>query len=97
MRPIETTSMSSKGQITIPLRIRKAFKIAEGQQFIFSERKDGILLKPVDVAVTDRTATPAWAAGLKQALADVKAGRVKRFADEKEFLDYLAQLQGKKR
>lgn len=89
MTQIETTSMSSKGQITIPLRIRKAFKIGAGQKFLFTECREGILLTPVDVTVRDKTASPAWKAGLKQAQADVEAGRVKRFKSEKEFLEFL--------
>ena len=73
MPGIETTSISSKGQITIPLRIRKTFKIGAGQKFVFSERKDGILLKPVDVSVKDKTETAEWAACVKAGLADLKA------------------------
>jgi AbrB family looped-hinge helix DNA binding protein len=89
MLGIETTSISSKGQITIPLRIRKAFKIGAGQKFAFSERKDGILLKPVDVSVKDKTETDEWAIGLKQALADVKAGRTTGPMTGEEFLALL--------
>jgi AbrB family looped-hinge helix DNA binding protein len=92
MSGIETTTISSKGQITIPLRIRKTFKIIAGQQFTFSEHKNGILLKPVDVTITDKTQTNEWSVSLQQALADVKAGRVKRFMSSEKFFAYLDEL-----
>jgi AbrB family looped-hinge helix DNA binding protein len=88
----EMTKVSSKGQITIPQGIRHAFRIRAGQTFVFKARKDGILLKPVEVSVSDKTATDAWATGLKAALADVKAGRVSRSMSEKEFFKDLDKL-----
>ena len=92
---VETTRISSKGQITIPQGIRSAFRIRGGQTFTFRVRKDGILLKPVDIRIADKTQSRQWADGLKAALADVKAGRVRRFKSDKAFLDHLAKLDAK--
>lgn len=92
MVDIERTKMSSKGQITIPRGIRHTFQIKTGQTFTFQLRKDGILLKPIDIAVVDRTHSEEWAEGLKAALEDVNAGRTRRFASEKEFVEYLDTL-----
>ena len=37
---------STKGQIVIPLRLRKAFGIAEGTRAVVTPTQDGILIKP---------------------------------------------------
>lgn len=88
----ETTKITSKGQITIPLQIRNAVNIRRGQSFVFRVRKDGILMKPVNVSVQDMTTTKAWAAGLKASKADLKAGRSTVFMSGEDFLKDLARL-----
>ncbi len=48
--PISIT-FTSKGQVVIPLRVRKEFHIEEGTQAIVVSTPEGILLKPVTAAL----------------------------------------------
>ena len=43
---METTRLSSKGQIIIPMALRNAHKWETGQEFVAVDTGDGILLKP---------------------------------------------------
>ena len=43
---METTRLSSKGQIIIPKAIRKAYKWPIGQEFLVEQAEQGILLRP---------------------------------------------------
>ncbi|MGD0203287.1 MAG: hypothetical protein ABSC20_05205 [Candidatus Bathyarchaeia archaeon] len=37
-----------KGHVTIPLWIRKKYKIEDGKAFVIIEKKQGLLLKPLN-------------------------------------------------
>lgn len=43
---METTRLSSKGQIIIPKAIRQAYKWPVGQEFLIEQAEQGILLRP---------------------------------------------------
>ncbi|HTH46469.1 MAG TPA: AbrB/MazE/SpoVT family DNA-binding domain-containing protein [Candidatus Limnocylindria bacterium] len=43
----ETVRFTTKGQVVIPLRLRKEFHIAEGTRAVVVSTPEGILLKPV--------------------------------------------------
>ncbi|MGB7415870.1 MAG: AbrB/MazE/SpoVT family DNA-binding domain-containing protein [Thermosynechococcaceae cyanobacterium] len=43
---METTRLSSKGQIIIPKSIRQTHQWTMGQEFIVEETRNGILLRP---------------------------------------------------
>jgi len=43
---METTRLSSKGQVIIPKSIRDAHRWSIGQEFIIEDTSDGIVLKP---------------------------------------------------
>lgn len=43
---METTKLSSKGQIIIPKPIRNKYRWETGQEFIVVNTDDGVLLKP---------------------------------------------------
>ena len=47
MLTVETTKMSSKGQVVIPRWLRKEFEIEEGTRAHVTATPEGILLKPV--------------------------------------------------
>ena len=50
MNPTETANavwFTTKGQVVIPLRLRKQFHIEDGTKAIVEATADGILLKPV--------------------------------------------------
>ena len=45
---------TTKGQVVIPLRLRKQFHIEDGTRAIVTATSDGILLKPVTAALIKR-------------------------------------------
>lgn len=50
MEKVEVTSMSSKGQIVIPIEIREKLGIGEGDKFVVIGGKDTIILKRIMAA-----------------------------------------------
>lgn len=47
----ETARFTTKGQVVIPLRLRKQFEIEEGTKVVVQATPEGILLKPVTAAL----------------------------------------------
>ncbi len=45
MKRIEITSMSSRGQIVIPLQIREQLKLTQGEKFVVIGEDDTLVLK----------------------------------------------------
>ncbi len=43
----ETVTISSKGQVTIPSKVRKRLKIVKGEQFLVIQENNAIKLLPV--------------------------------------------------
>jgi AbrB family looped-hinge helix DNA binding protein len=50
----DTVWFTTKGQVVIPLRLRKEFHIEDGTRAVVEATPDGILLKPVTVATIRR-------------------------------------------
>ena len=50
----ETVRFTTKGQVVIPLRLRKQFDIEDGTRAVVQATPDGILLKPVTAALIKR-------------------------------------------
>ncbi len=50
----ETVWFTTKGQVVIPLRLRKQFEIGDGTKAVVQATPDGILLKPVTAALIKR-------------------------------------------
>ena len=48
---LETVRFTTKGQVVIPLRLRKQFEIEEGTKAVVQATPEGILLKPVTAAL----------------------------------------------
>jgi AbrB family looped-hinge helix DNA binding protein len=46
---MEMAKVTSKGQITIPISIRKRLKISEGDKLLFIDRPDGIMMVNPDL------------------------------------------------
>lgn len=44
---METTRLSSKGQIVLPKSLREACGWREGTEFVIERTRDGVLLRPV--------------------------------------------------
>lgn len=52
--PADTVWFTTKGQVVIPRRLRKLFHIEDGTRAIVTATDEGILLKPVTVAMIER-------------------------------------------
>jgi AbrB family looped-hinge helix DNA binding protein len=44
---METTRLSSKGQIILPKAVRDSRRWSPGTEFVVEERRDGVLLRPL--------------------------------------------------
>ena len=42
----EEATITSKGQVTIPMEVRKRFGLKEGERIVFTERNGELLVKP---------------------------------------------------
>ena len=49
MDSVETTRMSSKGQVVIPENVRRRLGLTPGQQFVVMGEDDVVILKSIDV------------------------------------------------
>ena len=50
----DTVWFTTKGQVVIPLRLRKLYHIEDGTRAIVTATDEGILLKPVTAAMIER-------------------------------------------
>lgn len=60
MTIIDTTKMTSKGQVTIPNRVRKILHLEEGSSVAFTVTKYGIILVPCEVTVSSPYTPKEW-------------------------------------
>ena len=49
---IQIGNVTSKGQITIPAKLRKEFSINEDSRILFEKKDDAILIKPIKNDIT---------------------------------------------
>ncbi|MBS3168686.1 AbrB/MazE/SpoVT family DNA-binding domain-containing protein [Candidatus Woesearchaeota archaeon] len=49
----EIVTMGEKGQIVIPKKIRKEFKMEKGTKLIIIEEKDRLIIKPIKIDEED--------------------------------------------
>ncbi|MBI4846163.1 MAG: AbrB/MazE/SpoVT family DNA-binding domain-containing protein [Candidatus Omnitrophica bacterium] len=61
MTIIDTAKLTSKGQITIPGRIRELLKISAGASIAFGVSKEGVLLLPCKVTAESPYTSSEWA------------------------------------
>ena len=61
MTILETAKVTSKGQVTIPNRIRKILKLQEGTSVGFAVTKDGVILLPCKIEVQSPYTAKQWA------------------------------------
>ena len=61
MTVIETAKVTSKGQVTIPNRIRKLLHIAVGSSLAFGLSKEGVVLLPCKVTAESPYTPSEWA------------------------------------
>ncbi len=83
--------MRAKGQLTIPLDVREAAHLEEGDPVEIEITADGILLRPKKLIDASQAWfwTEAWQAGEREASADIEAGRVTTSASSPSFLESL--------
>ncbi len=60
MTIIDTTKMTSKGQVTIPNRVRKLLHLQKGSSVAFGVTKDGIVLMPCEVTARSPYSPKEW-------------------------------------
>ena len=61
MTVIETAKVTSKGQVTIPNRIRKLLHVSAGASLAFGLSKEGVVLLPCKVTVESPYTAVEWA------------------------------------
>ena len=82
---METSILTSKGQLLIPKRLRNKYGIHSGKKIAFIETKDGLLLKAMDEAYFDQFA------GLLKDAVPSTAEFKKWKAEEKEKEEHRAE------
>jgi len=87
MSVIETTKMSSKGQVVIPENIRKKLGLKTGTQFVVVGDKDVVILKSIS--------TPSMSE-FDQLIKKAKKQAKEAGLQESEIKDFLAQAREKK-
>ena len=60
MEIMEIARMTSKGQVTIPLRIRDILKLEEGSMVMFKVTEKGIYLTPCEVKESNPYSEDEW-------------------------------------
>ena len=60
MTIIETAKITSKGQVTIPNRVRKILHLEEGATVVFGLGKEGIILSPCKVVIDSPYTIGEW-------------------------------------
>ena len=73
MTIIETAKVTSKGQVTIPNRIRKILHVSAGTSVAFGLSKEGVILLPCKVTAESPYTPGEWAKIEKLAFAKGKA------------------------
>jgi len=61
MTIVDTARITSKGQITIPNRIRKILRLSEGSSLAFGVGREGVLLMPCKVTADSVYTEEEWA------------------------------------
>ena len=61
MTILETAKVTTKGQITIPNRVRKLLNLKEGASVAFAIGKDGVVLVPCEVTTKSPYTPKQWA------------------------------------
>jgi len=87
MTIIETAKITSKGQVTIPNRIRKLLHLEEGSAVAFGVTKDGVVMLPCKITTQSPYTAKEWAKIEK--LASQKG---KSFTEAESAKSYLKNL-----
>ena len=80
LKMMETSILTSKGQLLIPKRLRTKYGIKSGVKVIFEETKNGIMIKPMDAAYFESFA------GILKSTGNLKE-EMKQMKDEEKRLE----------
>jgi AbrB family looped-hinge helix DNA binding protein len=81
-----TGRVGQRHQVVIPQEILATLKLRAGDLVAFSERKNGVLIKPKRVVDFDDTLTPAEAKLVRRGEAQLKRGESKSWREVKNAL-----------
>ena len=84
---IELTRISSKGQVVIPLSIRKRLALKDGETLAVSTKDDILVLKKIENPLEENLRTLE---DIKEAWKEIEAGKYKKLSS-KEFLKEIAK------
>ena len=86
-------AVTSKGQITIPKKIRDKFGLVPGALASIEEQDGKIVLTPQRLIDADQAWfwTPEWQEGQREAEKDIRAGRVSKVYDDVD--EFIADLR----
>ena len=87
MTIIDTTKMTSKGQVTIPNRVRKLLHLQGGSAVAFTVTKHGIILVPCEVTAKSPYSPKEW-----QKIEKLASEEGKTFSSPDAAKKYLASL-----
>lgn len=87
MTIIETAKLTSKGQVTIPNRIRKLLHVKEGTSIAFGLSKEGIILLPCKLTAESPYTPKEWEKIERLALAKGKV-----YKSSKEAIKHIEAL-----
>ena len=87
----EIVTIRAKGQLTLPVGVRKAAHIAEGDPLEVELTPGGILLRPKKLVDASQAWfwAPEWQEGELEASADIEADRTERHDSPEAFLSSL--------
>jgi len=85
------SEVRSKGQITLPVSIRKAVRLAEGDLVELEITGDGILMRPLRTIDAGQAWfwTQEWQAGERQASEEIRKKRLTPHKTSNAFLSHL--------
>lgn len=87
MTIIETAKVTTKGQVTIPNRIRKLLHLGEGSSIAFGIGKNGVMLMPCEVTAKSPYTAKEW-----EKIEKLVSQKGKVFSSDEGAKDYLASL-----
>lgn len=87
MTVIDTTKMTSKGQVTIPSRVRKLLHLRDGSAVAFTVTKHGIILVPCEVTARSPYSPKEW-----KKIEKLASEQGKTFSSPDAAKKYLADL-----
>ena len=89
----DIVTIRAKGQLTLPLGVRNAAHIEEGDPLEVELTPEGILLRPKKLIDADQAWfwTPDWQAGEREASTDIAEERTERHDSSQAFLSSLAE------